>query len=173
MVPVSLETVVGRARVRCFGRPDKAKTTAIASYGADFQRGRGVQKQRNRVRSVATHKVRVVVDKKLSIHAVLPVVQSGQLPFLGLALRAWIVVRKNGLDCVFCVRKCNYFVENYVSVVGLRVSPDASFRGAPKPLRRTHQWHAGVATGAENHRALNRRGYPLGRCARPRPLTGV
>jgi hypothetical protein len=35
------------------------------------------------VRSVATHKVRVVVGTKLSIHAVLPAVQSGQLPFLG------------------------------------------------------------------------------------------
>jgi hypothetical protein len=62
----------------------KAKTTAIASYGADFQRGQGVQKQCNGMRSVATHKVTMVVRKKLRIHAVLPAVASGQLPFLGL-----------------------------------------------------------------------------------------
>jgi hypothetical protein len=68
-----------------FGLPDKAQTTAIASYGADLQRGQGVQEWRARVRSVATHKVRVVVGQKLSIHAVLLAVVSGQLPHLGLS----------------------------------------------------------------------------------------
>jgi hypothetical protein len=58
----NLRTAVGRARVRCFELPGKAQTTAIASYGCGLQRCREVQKQCNRVRSVATHKVKVVVD---------------------------------------------------------------------------------------------------------------
>jgi hypothetical protein len=48
-----------------------------------LERGQGVQKQCDWMRSVVTHKVTMVVRKKLRIHAVLPAVASGQLPFLG------------------------------------------------------------------------------------------
>jgi hypothetical protein len=56
-----------------------------------LERGQGVQKQCNGMRSVVIHKVTMVVRKKLRIHAVLPAVASGQLPFLGShAIRAYL-----------------------------------------------------------------------------------
>ena len=66
---MTLETAVGRARV---GRD-----------AVRWQRGQRAVARLNRVRSAFTQEVRVVVGINLSVHAVLPVEESGQLPFLG------------------------------------------------------------------------------------------
>ena len=58
-------------------------TTLRAPAREAEQRGQRAVARLNRVRSAFTQEVRVVVGINLSVHAVLPVEESGQLPFLG------------------------------------------------------------------------------------------
>ena len=88
-----LETAVGRARVSCdaVGWQDQAQACPALRLGwtlrtharEEKQRGQRAAARLNRVRSALTQPVKVVVRNKVSIHAVYPAEESGQLPFLG------------------------------------------------------------------------------------------
>ena len=58
-------------------------TTLRAHAREEKQRGQRAAAWLNRVRSALTQPVKVVVKKKVNIHAVYPAEESGQLPFLG------------------------------------------------------------------------------------------
>ena len=78
-----LETAVGRARVSCDAVGWQDATTLRAYAREEKQRGQRAAARLNRVRSALTQPVKVVVRNKVSIHAVYPAEESGQLPFLG------------------------------------------------------------------------------------------
>ena len=63
-------------------------TTLRAHAREEEQRSQHAASQLNRVRSALTQPVKVVVRKKLNIHAVYPAEERGQLPFLGLQAAA-------------------------------------------------------------------------------------
>ena len=69
-------------RLQAQTRPAR-ETTLRAHAREEEQRGQRAAAQLNRVRSALTQPVKVVVWKKLNIHAVHPAEESGQLPFLG------------------------------------------------------------------------------------------
>ena len=58
-------------------------TTRRAHARKEEQRSQRAAARLNRVRSALTQSVKVVVEKKVNVHAVYPAEESGQLPFLG------------------------------------------------------------------------------------------
>jgi len=78
-----LETAVERARVRRDAVRWQGATTRRAPAREEEQRGQRAAARRNRVRSALTQMVTVVVGMDLSVHAVSPAEESGQLRFLG------------------------------------------------------------------------------------------
>jgi len=78
-----LKTAVGRARVGCDGVRWQGATTLRALARKEEQRRQRAPAQLNRVRSVVTLEVTVLVSTKTSVHKAYPAEQSGQLRFLG------------------------------------------------------------------------------------------
>jgi hypothetical protein len=79
-----LETAVERARAGCDApRWQDANHSDAQRHREDLQRRQRGAARLDRVRSALTQVVNVFVNGNASVHAVLPVVVSGQLPFLG------------------------------------------------------------------------------------------
>ena len=78
-----LETAFGRARVGRAAARWRGATTLRAHAREEEQRGQRGAARLNRVCSVLTQPVKVVVRRQVSIQAVYPAEHSGQLRFLG------------------------------------------------------------------------------------------
>jgi hypothetical protein len=82
-VASNLDPAVERARVGCDVVRWQGATTLRAHAREEEQRGQRAAAQLNRVCSAFTQTVKVDVGRNISIHAMLPVDESGQLPDLG------------------------------------------------------------------------------------------
>ena len=80
---LNLDPVVEHARVGCDVVRWRGETTLRAHAREEEQRGQRAAAQLNRVCSAFTQVVKVIVGRNISIHAVLPADESGQLPDLG------------------------------------------------------------------------------------------
>jgi len=82
-MPMILEAAVGRARVGCDGVRRQGATTLRAPAREEKQRRRRASARLNRVRSVVTLEVTLLVGKKAGVHGAYPAEGSGQMRFLG------------------------------------------------------------------------------------------
>jgi len=82
-VPMILETAVGRARVGCDGVRWQCETTLRAPERKETQRRWRAPARLNRVRSVVTIEVTLLVRTKAEVHKAYPVEESGQRRFPG------------------------------------------------------------------------------------------
>ena len=83
MLSVNLDPAFERARVGCDVAHWQGVTTLRARARKEEQRGQCAAAQLNWVCSALTQVVKVVVSRNISIYAVLPADESGQLPDLG------------------------------------------------------------------------------------------
>ena len=80
---LNLETAVGCARVCRERRAWQGETKQRTPVRNEEQRSLARQARCNRAHSAVTQKVIVIEDEKVNIHAVLAMITSGQLLFLG------------------------------------------------------------------------------------------